>query len=151
MFRAHWFLLITGLISCTHQGREGLGYRRAPSAQSIRPCSQPNETSQILLSSYRWLATTTSAPNVEDRQSMGLQSLSASDVSLVDNPTICSRAIVAFNRAFEPDPPTTKEVHVLRFGATRYVVVDEYRRAGEWIYRATFDSSFRQVLSRGRE
>ena len=133
------------LIACTHQTGDVSQVSRAYG------CTAPNETTNILLSKYRWLATTTSAPNVQDREAMGLPFLSSSEVRVVVDAPTCSRAVVAFNRAFEPDPSTTTEVHVLRFGPTHYVVVDEHRTAGEWLYRATFDSSFTRILSRGRE
>ena len=85
------------------------------------------------------------------RQDKGLTAVARGEVAPIVEPSLCSRAVEAFNKAFAPEPETTTQVHVIRFGSTRYVVADESRRAGQWIYSAVFDSSFAKVLSRGNE
>jgi hypothetical protein len=120
-------------------------------ARATSPCHRPNETSQILIQRYKWLATTIESTTVADRQAKGLPAIPSSEVALVADSAVCRLAVRAFNYAFAPDSASTTEVHVIRFGPTRYVVIDESRRAGEWLYRAVFDSTFVMVMSRGRE
>jgi hypothetical protein len=119
--------------------------------QRTSPCSKSNETSRILLQRYSWLATTTEPFTVAERADKGLTATSPSGVTLVEDPAVCRSAVKAFNAAFAPDPATTTEVHVIRFGSIGYIVVDEFRTAGEWLYSAVFDPTFTKVLSRGRE
>lgn len=122
-----------------------------PDRSVAAPCSPQNQLGQDLLASYRWLAETDDSLNVVERRSKGLFAVPRAEVELSSDRKVCSRAVRAFNIAFAPEPATTKEVHVIRFGRTRYVVVDESRKAGEWIYSAVFDSSLNTVLSLGRE
>jgi len=115
------------------------------------PCSTPGDLSANLVATYKWLATATDTSNVARRLKMGLPAIESSEVTLVADTAVCRNAVNAFNAALLPDSATTTEVYVIRFGSTRYVVVDDLRRAGEWAYRVIFDSAFTQVLNVGRD
>lgn len=139
--------LMVGVLLVTITGTASSGL----SVAADSPCSTPNDGSATLLASYKWLATATDTSNVARRQAMGLSSIAASEVSLVADTAVCRTAVNAINNALLPESATTTEVHVLRFGATRYVVFDEFRTAGEWIYRVIFNASFSQVFNIGRD
>ncbi|HEX6573468.1 MAG TPA: hypothetical protein VF042_00740 [Gemmatimonadaceae bacterium] len=114
-------------------------------------CSVPSNASTGILAKYKWLATTTDPVVVAHRQAKGLFALAATEVTLVTDSVVCRQAVSAYNGALAPDSITTTQLHVIRFGPTRYVVFDELRKAGEWIISFVFTSSFAQVLSRGSE
>lgn len=118
---------------------------------SAAPCSPPSSTSSSLLAKYKFLATTTNPILVAHRQTRGLPAVAANQVELVADTTTCRQAVDAYNNALAPDAATTTQLHVFRFGSTRYVVFDELRKAGEWIMSVVFSSNFAQIISHGSD
>ena len=121
-----------------------------PRAASASPCSTNAETADILLKKLKWLAETTDPANVTARQVQSLPNIAATQVTLVADTTICRSALNAYNGALLPDSRTSTSVVVVRFGSTRFVVIDELRTAGEWLYTVVFNAAFTQVYSRSR-
>jgi hypothetical protein len=70
--------IVLTLLGCTPTSR----IPAAP-VRGTSPCSKSNETSQRLLQSYRWLATTTEPFTVADRTAKGLTAIAPSEVTLV--------------------------------------------------------------------
>lgn len=66
---------------------------------------------------------------------------------MVTDSAICRAAVAAFRKAMLPDSAKTTEVHVIRSGLTRYIVVDEFRKAGECMTSVIFHATFTQVLN----
>lgn len=118
---------------------------------SALPCSASSPSSGIVLAKYKSIAATTDPILANVRQARGLPAISAAAVVMVTDTAICRQAIGAYNNALAPDSATTTQLHVIRFGSTRYVVFDELRKAGEWIMSIVFDPSFSQIISRGSE
>ena len=72
----------------------------------------------------------------------------ASDVRIVTNDSVCTAAYNAhIARNYAGDTTAIKSIALIQVGATRYVLEDGRRRAGEWELLDVYDASFRYLVS----
>ena len=100
------------------------------------------------LSDYQMLASDTDSVTAAGRALYHLPHLPEDSVSLVSDSATCIRAVLAYGRNLDvPDTTTPRQVIVIRFGPTRYVVGDPRVTAGEFTLDMVFDSSFTTVFA----
>jgi hypothetical protein len=110
----------------------------APLGAQTFACAPPDTLRQDLLDLISVVATDTAL--AADRDLFALALVSATDVEIVTDNTVCGQAGLAYARAMG-DTLRSRLVYVIRAGS-RYVVVDREEQAGEWVMAAIFDSSF---------
>lgn len=74
---------------------------------------------------------------------LGLVPVDTSQVSLVDEPTVCDAALQAYNaKMSQYGVAAVAEVYVVRAGPERYAVLNTANGAGEFTYYLIFDSTW---------
>lgn len=77
-----------------------------------------------------------------------LPSALPSDVAIVTNDSVCAAAYNAHvARNYAGDTTRLGKIGLVQVGATRYVLEDIHRRAGEWQLLDVYDSSFKYLSS----
>lgn len=90
--------------------------------------------------------TATTAAAVEWRQSMHLPAVAPSQIVLVSDSIVCSRALSAFNAATQyPSGPATN-LYLIGVGNV-YVASNPHFPSGEWTQRIVLDSVFNVLAS----
>lgn len=90
--------------------------------------------------------TATTSEALEWRQSMHLPTVTPSQIVLVSDSIVCSRALSAFNAATQyPTGPATN-LYLIGVGNV-YVASNPHFQSGEWTQRIVFDSAFSVLAS----
>jgi hypothetical protein len=91
------------------------------------------------------LVTATDSAMSAKRQRYGLPTLQSSDVTLVTDEAICTRAARAYADIALANPVTPVPVYVIRVGATRYYVSSPEVLAGEYSPQLIFSNTFARI------
>ena len=121
------------LLFSTHKGAHLTG----------TPCRAADAQSDDMVSLYQYIATSSDADNTAWRTTAGLSAVSLSQVVLLNDTTLCRRAVNAYNAAM-PSAQST-EVFLVKYGTTRYVMQDPAHNAGEYELHLITDSAFVKV------
>ena len=115
------------------------------------PCPAATGGAGGMLESYQFADTTTDVSMKIWRQSLGLPVIPVSEIGMVNDMTVCKRALNAYNAIVARGSlHAATTVNVLRYGSTRYIVSDPSQTVGEWIHEAVVDSSFQKIAVAGR-
>jgi len=124
---------------------------RTHSLLDASPCLPSSSGGAGMLARYQWVDTTTATLQIAWRQSLGLPSISVSQLTLVNDTTVCRRAVTAYNSILSDDLlPASPSVNVIRYGSTRYIIGDPAHVIGEWKHETVVDTSFVEIATAGR-
>ena len=115
------------------------------------PCLSPSDFSTRMLAQYQFVDSATDQGQITWRQSLGLPSIPVSQITLVNDTTVCRRAVIAFNSILADDRlPPSASVNVIRYGSTRYIIGDPAHVVGEWRHEPIVDTIFAEIATAGR-
>jgi len=115
------------------------------------PCLPPSDASAGMLARYQFVDSATDKLQIAWRQSIGLSSIPVSQIILVNDTTVCRRAVTAYNSILADDRlPASSSVNVIRYGSTRYIIGDPAHIVGEWKHETIVDTSFVEIATAGR-
>jgi hypothetical protein len=123
--------------------------QRAPAARldSTTRCLDSTVIAGQMIAYLADLATTTDSSKLAMRTRASLGAVSATDVVLVSDTALCRRASESLRFAkFNADTGPLWQVHLIRYGATRYVG-SSLMSVGEWIPWTVFDTTFARIIA----
>lgn len=132
---------LMGFASTTH-GTAGSSPASAPRAST--PCQGPDRISDFHIWTLQHGAAKTDSEFVAHWAQSGFLPVSASEITLVTEPTTCAAAVAAFNAAAvaeSPLEPQAVSLYVVRVGP-RYDTFDPAIGDGEFITHRIFDTTF---------
>jgi hypothetical protein len=95
---------------------------------------------------YSLMVSRTDTASARQRTNLGLPTLSADQVQLVADTTVCRLASAAFDSAAAVSHPTTPVI-VLALGTTRRIVIKDIGFHGPWL-NLLFDQTFTSMLTK---
>jgi len=139
-----WPLALIGLwASCGPTLRSEESESVATTEQSTS-CRGPDEESADHVWLLQQAAAQTDSDLVANWAGMGFVPVSAEDIVLAGDPTVCASVVQAYNAAADLNPPKDPPVdslYVIRVGP-RYDGFDPAVRAGEFVVHRVFDTTF---------
>ena len=116
------------------------------------PCARLDERTSDLLDDYRWTDTTTDTATISWRESVSLPRVPVNQIELVNESSICRRAVAFYNSVLADSGDTRQSTSatVIRWGSIRYAVSDTIHSAGEWTLEIVTDTSFTHVFGLSR-
>lgn len=127
------------------------GWNNTRSSVVTSPCLPPTDASAGMLVRYQFVDTTTDKLQITWRQSLGLPAIAVSQITLVNDTTVCRRAVTAYNSILMDDRlAASTSVNLIRYGSTRYIIGDPMHIVGEWKHETVVDTSFVEIATAGR-
>jgi hypothetical protein len=126
----------------------GAGGSKTTAQTTVLRCRAASDTSELILAKLQSWSTATTGPSYENKQTISLPSVSASEIQLVSDEGVCAQAADAYDSEIvrsQAKPPRTRAVYVFRVGPSHYVAIDPESRVGEWWTGMLFTSSFSLV------
>ena len=116
------------------------------------PCAPLDERTSDILDDYRWSDTTSDTATISWRESVSLPKVPVNQIELVNESSICRRAVAFYNSVLADSGDTRKSATatVVKWGSIRYAVSDTVHSDGEWTVEMVTDTSFTQVFGLSR-
>jgi hypothetical protein len=105
------------------------------------------------LDRYRWEDTADRAVGAKWRANLGLTRIPPDQISLVNDESLCRRALTAFKTEFrdQDEARGIDAVYVIRYGKDRFIIGNPHGpQAGEWRPEIVADGRFRTISLAGR-
>ena len=102
-------------------------------------CRPDDDTSAVMLSSYREIASAVTQSAVATRNALKLQATTAVNVTMVTDKRICDKMVAGLNSTLRT-PGLSRQLYVIKIG-NNYAVKDPDHPAGEWLPTVTFDKN----------
>lgn len=126
-------------------GIAAFGY--SADAQAVKgTCRPTDEMSARIVEYFQGIVTPQASADTTLRNDLGLAGVTPAQVTIVSDPSICTKAASAMNK-LDQAPQPEYALYVVRVG-TSYGVVEPTWRSGEWTPAILFDSRWklRQTL-----
>ena len=117
------------------------------------PCLDWTPDARYALDDYRRADTTTDEGRIKWRTSLSLPTVPVEQITLVNEPAACARALDSFNQLFKGDDrgKPIRAVWVIRYGNERFIVGNPNGpHLGEWKAQVVFDGAFKMLQTAGR-